>query len=289
MGIQRNLPVFVSFLWQYLCFMKKLFTLPLLLLLITSVRGASILIPMDAGQANHLKAYGIAWHVLDHNTGVKWLLNYRGGSYLFEYSKEDEQACLEKGVKFETLPDVMAKSILDGIAKGNENQAVVDMQRAPLIAVYAPTRLEPWDDAVINALNYAEIPYDVIYDKEVLSGNLAKYDWLHLHHEDFTGQHNRFYAGFRNEQWYRDEVMADSLCALQFGYAKVQQLKLAVALKMKSFINDGGFLFAMCTATDSYDIALAAEGVDICERMYDGDPADPQAQEKLNFNSTIAF
>lgn len=254
-----------------------------------SSNAASILIPMDETQTDHLKAYGIAWNVLDHKGAVKWLLNYRGGAYLFEYNKEDEQRCLESNVKFETLPDVMASSVLEEVNSGKSNTAAVDMQRAPNIAVYAPGVKEVWDDPVSMVLDYAGIPYDVIYDKDVLTTGLSKYDWLHLHHEDFTGQHNRFYAGFSRAQWFRDEVSRDSACAAQMGYAGVQELKLAVALKMKAFINSGGFLFAMCTATDSYDIALAAEGVDICAAAIDGDPMDANPDSKLNYSNCLAF
>lgn len=252
-------------------------------------RAAYILLPMDESQTNHLRAYGIAWNVLDHKTDVQWLLNYKGGSYLFEYSKEDEQACLEKGVLFQTLPDAQAKSILRDVKKGQNNTAVVEMQRAPKIGVFAPNHPEKWDDAVMNVLNYAGIPFEVIYDKEVLQGDLSKYDWLHLHHDDFTGQYNRFYAGFNQAQWYMDDVAENKARAKELGFAKVSQMKLAVAQKMKLFVSNGGFLFAMCTATDSYDIALSADGVDINTYAFDGDQMDPEANSKLNFENCLAF
>ncbi len=239
-------------------------------------RAAYLLLPMDESQTNHLRAYGIAWNALDHKTDVQWLLNYRGGSYLFEYSKEDELSCLEKGVLFETLPDAQAKSILRDVKKGQNNTAVVDMERAPKIGVYSPGKAEQWDDAVVNVLIYAGIPFDVIYDKEVLQGDLSKYDWLHLHHEDFTGQHGRFYAGFSNAQWYKDEVASDEKTALETGFCSVAALKLAVALKMKMFVSNGGFLFAMCSATETFDVALAADGTDITSFVIDGDPYDPE-------------
>lgn len=269
--------------------MKKIV---LLLAFITSGiagRAAYMLLPMDETQTDHLRAYGIAWNVLNHETDVQWLLNYRGGSYLFEYSKEDEQSCLEKGVKFETLPDAQAKSILRSVKKGDNNTAVVDMERAPKIAVYSPAVTEQWDDAVVNVLLYAGIPFDVVYDKEVLQGDLSKYDWLHLHHEDFTGQQGRFYAGFRSTQWFKDGQARDEKTASENGYAKVSEMKLAVALKMKTFVSNGGFLFAMCSATETFDIALAADGTDIAAVPFDGDAADPDFATKLNFSNCLAF
>jgi len=269
--------------------MRKLLLASIFLLGAISGRSASILVPMDETQTNHLRAYGIAYGVLAHNGQAQWLLNYRGGSFLFDYTKEDEAACLEKGVRFEVLPEVMSKSILDEIALGKSNMSAVNMQRVPKIAVYAPAVKEVWDDAVISVLQYADIPFDIIYDKEVMQGVLEKYDWLHLHHEDFTGQYGRFYAGFRSAQWYTDDVAASEAAAKDLGFTKVSHLKLAVAKRMKNFIGGGGFLFAMCTATDSYDIALAAEGTDICASMFDGDAADSTAQSKLQFGNCLAF
>jgi len=252
-------------------------------------RAAYLLIPMDESQTNHLRAYGIAWNALDHETDVQWLLNYRGGSYLFEYSKEDEQACLEKGVLFQTLPDAQAKSVLRDVRKGQNNTAAVEMQRAPKIGVYSPGRSEQWDDAVVNVLTYAGIPFEVIYDKEVLQGDLSKYDWLHLHHEDFTGQHGRFYSGFGSTQWYKEEVATDEKTAAETGFSSVAAMKLAVALKMKMFVSNGGFLFAMCSATETFDVALAANGTDISGYIFDGDGPDTDYASRLNFDNCLAF
>lgn len=268
--------------------MKKFFfTLGILGVSVTS-QAAYLLIPMDASQTNHLRAYGVAWNVLNHETDVQWLLNYRGGSYLFEYSKDDELSCLEKGVLFETLPDAQAKSILRDVRKGQNNTAVVEMERAPKIGVYAPSRPEAWDDAVMNTLNYAGIPFDVLYDSEVLKGDLSKYDWLHLHHDDFTGQHGRYFM-FRDTPWFQAEVADDDACAKQNGFTKVSQMKLAVAQKMKTFVSNGGFLFAMCSATETFDVALSAAGTDICSELYDGDTYDPEFASKLNFENCLAF
>jgi hypothetical protein len=269
--------------------MKKIVLLFALFSFGVAGNAAYLLIPMDETQTDHLRAYGIAWKALEHETDVQWLLNYRGGSYLFKYDKEDEFACLEKGVSFETLPDVQARSLIRSMKSGKENTAVIDMERAPKIAVYAPAHAEAWDDAVINTLTYAGIPFDVLYDTEVLRGDLSKYDWLHLHHEDFTGQHNRVYNGFNKAQWYRDEVASDEATARAHGFAKVSQLKLAVTLKMKLFVSNGGFLFAMCSATETFDIALAAEKTDIAGTVYDGDAYDSDYQSKLNFENCLAF
>jgi hypothetical protein len=252
-------------------------------------RSAYMLVPMDETQTNHLRAYGIAWSVLNHETDVQWLLNYRGGAFIFKYDKEDELLCMEKEVSFETMPDVQARKLLKDLKEGKNNTGVVEMQRAPKIAVYAPTRKEAWDDAVMNTLVYSGIPFDVVYDTEVLQGDLSGYDWLHLHHEDFTGQHNKFYSGFNRAQWYTDEVTADDAVAKANGFTKTADMKLAVALRMKTFVSNGGFLFAMCTATETFDIALAANGTDISSFLLDGDPFDPDYKSKLNFENCLAF
>jgi hypothetical protein len=270
--------------------MKKLFLFLSLIVAFSCARAAQILIPMDNDQANHLKAYGITYGVLNRGGNAQWLLNYRGGSFLFEYSKEDELACLAKGVTFQVLTDAMTKSILATFEDSKNNMKAVDMQRAPKIAVYTPPgEGAAWDDAVTMVLQYAEIPFDVVYDQEIMQGALSKYDWLHLHHEDFTGQQGRFYSGFSSAQWYKNDVARDEKVAAQCGFSKVSQLKLAVAQKIKTFIGNGGFMFAMCSATDSYDIALAADGVDICASMYDGDPADANMNSKLKYENCLAF
>lgn len=249
----------------------------------------SILIPMDGKQANHLKAYGIAYWVLKNELEVDWLLNYRGGSFLIKHHPAIQNELVVRGVSFEVISDAQANEILTEIASPAVNYDVMKLEKYPRIAVYSPKSKQPWDDAVTLVLTYAEIPYDIIFDDEVMAGSLPKYDWLHLHHEDFTGQYGKFYSQFSNMPWYVEQVKESEDLARKHGFHKVSQLKLAVSKKIKEFVTGGGFLFAMCSATDSYDIALAADGVDICEKMYDGDPADPQAQEKLNYENTLAF
>jgi hypothetical protein len=244
---------------------------------------------MDEGQTNHLKAYGIAYWVLRSETEVDWLLNYRGGSFMCEYVPAIQNELMIRGVSFEVISDAQANQILTEIASPAVNYDVMRLEKYPRIAVYSPKSAQPWDDAVTLVLTYAEIPYDLIYDDEVLAGNLPKYDWLHLHHEDFTGQYGKFFGTFSNAPWYIEQQREAEEMARKHGFHKVSQLKLAVAKRIQEFVTGGGFLFAMCSATDSYDIALAAQGIDICERMYDGDPADPMAQEKLNFNHSFAF
>lgn len=265
-----------------------------LLLLIISlcplfVRADFLLVPMDYAQSNHLKAYGMAYWVLEHQVDVEWLLNYRGGSFMMRYTPSFEQELQIRGVKYERISNGKSSEILAYVTSDDVNMDAVKLEKAPNIAVYSPKNKQPWDDAVTLALTYAEIPYDVVYDAEVLEGKLKEYDWLHLHHEDFTGQYGKFYASYHNMAWYRDEIKSQEATAKIFGYEKVSQMKLAVAKEIKTYLGDGGFLFAMCSATDTYDIALAAEGTDICEHMYDGDPADPQAQEKLDFSQGLAF
>lgn len=251
--------------------------------------GNSILIPMDNEQTNHLKAYGIAYWILKSETEVDWLLNYRGGSFMCNYHPTIQNELVVRGVSFEIISDAQTNQIITEISSPAVNYDIMKLEKYPRIAVYTPKSKQPWDDAVTLVLSYAEIPYDVIFDDEVMNGTLAKYDWIHLHHEDFTGQYGKFYAMYNNHPWYIEAQKESEDLARKHGFHKVSQLKLAVVKKIKEFVIGGGFLFAMCSATDSYDIALAAEGLDICERMYDGDPADPQAQQKLNFDHTLAF
>jgi hypothetical protein len=248
-----------------------------------------ILIPMDPSQRNHLKAYGIAYWILNKDQDIDWLLNYKGGSFLLPYDQLTERECRIRGVSYEVISEGMTAQILEQIAQPDVNMELVKMHKAPKIAVYSPKTKQPWDDAVTLVLTYAEIPYDVVFDDEVLAGKLPEYDWLHLHHEDFTGQYGKFYASFRNTAWYQAEVREAEATALRNGFSKVSQLKLAVAKKIRDFVLGGGFLFAMCSATDTYDIALAADGVDIVEHMFDGDGADPNSNRKLNFGNTFAF
>ncbi|MDF3078094.1 MAG: asparagine synthetase [Sphingobacteriaceae bacterium] len=252
-------------------------------------RAASILIPMDEEQKNHLKAYGITYWVLKNGLEADWLLNYRGGSFMMKYSQSIENECKIRGVSFEVIADAKVTSILNIITDPQVNMDIVKLEKAPKIAVYTPKSKLPWDDAVTLVLSYAEIPYDRIYDEEVLKGDLPKYDWLHLHHEDFTGQFGRFWASFRTAGWYIEDVRSQEAMAKKLGYKKVSEMKLAVAKGIRDFTAGGGFLFAMCSGTDSFDIALAADGVDICESMFDGDGADPNAQSKLDFSKTFAF
>ncbi len=245
---------------------------------------------MDAeGQENHLKAYGITYWVLSKQQKVQWLLNYRGGSFLLPDGDAIRKECQIRGVSFEILTDGQAEQILDEISSPSQNQDAVVLEKAPKIAVYSPKENQPWDDAVTMVLTYAEIPYVTIYDEEVLGDKLALYDWLHLHHEDFTGQYGRFYGAYRSVPWYIEAKEQAEELARELGYAKVSDEKLAVALKIRNYVIGGGFMFAMCSATDSFDIALAAENVDICEPMFDGDPSDANYQARLDYGNTFAF
>lgn len=251
--------------------------------------AASIIIPMDEEQKNHLKAYGITFWALKNGMESEWLLNYRGGSFLMKYSEKLESECKIRGVSYEVLSDGKVNIILNEISDPSVNMDLVKLEKAPTIAVYSPKNKLPWDDAVTMVLSYAEIPYDIIYDDEVLKGSLPKYDWLHLHHEDFTGQYNRFWTAFRNASWYLDDVKLQEATAKRNGFKKVSEMKLEVAKNIRNFCAGGGFLFAMCSGPETIDIALAANGVDIVDRVFDGDPADANAQSKLDFNQTFAF
>lgn len=252
--------------------------------------GAKILIPMDAeGQTAHLKAYGVAYAVLKGGLSIDWLLNYKGGSFGMDQVEGIERMCKLRGVTYTVMSDAEYSGILNSVLDPDFNGDVIKLEKPPKVAVYTPPNKEPWDDAVTLVLTYAEIPFDKVYDDEVLKGDLAKYDWLHLHHEDFTGQYGKFWASFHHEEWYQNDQKSAEASAAKHGFKKVSQLKLAIAKQIRDFTAGGGYLFAMCSATDSYDIALAAEGVDICESMFDGDAADQGAQEKLNFNKCFAF
>lgn len=250
---------------------------------------SKLLIPMDLKQTDHLKAYGVAFWVLQHSGEVDWLLNYRGGSFMVDYSDVLARECRIRGVLFEPASVAEASAIYTEVQREDNNMDVVRLEKAPKIAVYVPPNFKPWDDAVTLALEYAEIPYTKVWDEEVLSGKLAEYDWLHLHHEDFTGQYGKFYANYRYAQWYIDQQLLYEKEARRLGFKKVSDEKKAVARSIKDFVGSGGFMFAMCSATDSYDIALAAENVDICDIMFDGDPPDPDAQKKLDFSKTLVF
>ncbi|MFO7896228.1 MAG: asparagine synthetase B [Candidatus Cloacimonadales bacterium] len=266
--------------------MKRYLIISLLLALIFPL-WSEILIPMDRTQTNHLKAYGIAFTALQQQVEVRWLLNYRGGSFLLQDSAELINLSNLRGVSHER---VQAAEIAQIYAEVEEaNMEIVVLEKEPKIAIYTPPNSLPWDDAVTMALTYAEIEYEKVYDREVLSGDLDEYDWLHLHHEDFSGQFGKFYGNYRNADWYKEEVRTNTELANSLGYEKVWQLKQAVAAKMKQYIANGGFLFAMCAATDTFDIALAAQNVDICEAAFDGDGMDPNYQTKLDFANCLAF
>ncbi|MFZ9586638.1 MAG: asparagine synthetase B [Crocinitomicaceae bacterium] len=263
--------------------------LSIFILLHFSGRSTQLLIPMDEAQTDHLKAYGIAFWTLEHNITVEWLLNYRGGSFLVPHLKSLEEELIYRNVRYQVLADGQVNQIRNEIANPEVNMEIVQLEKAPKIAVYTPPNKQPWDDAVTLVLEYAEIPYDKIYDSAIVMGLLPKYDWLHLHHEDFTGQYGKFYANARYQAWYQEQVAVAEKNAKMLGFNKVSELKLAVAQNLKNFVIGGGFLFTMCSGTDSFDIALAAQGVDICASVFDGDQADPRAQDKLNFNQTFAF
>jgi hypothetical protein len=254
-----------------------------------SLKATQLIIPMDETQSDHLKAYGIAYWALENNVTIEWLLNYRGGSFLLPHLRTLEEELTIRNVKFEIVTDGQVNQIRNQIANPEANMEIIQLEKAPKIAVYTPGGKQPWDDAVTLVLEYAEIPYDKIYDSAIVMGMLPKYDWLHLHHEDFTGQYGKFYAAYRGYDWYQKQVAEAERQAKMLGYGKVSELKLAVANNLKNFVIGGGFLFTMCSGTDSFDIALAAHNTDICESIYDGDASDPQCQSKLDFANTLAF
>ncbi|OJW81688.1 MAG: asparagine synthetase B [Bacteroidetes bacterium 46-16] len=255
-----------------------------------TARAAKIFIPMDAEtQAEHLKAYGIAYAALTEGIKVDWLLNYKGGSFGMDQAGDIERLCKLRGVNYELMSDAQYLGVLEKISDPDFNGDIIKLEKAPKIAVYTPPNKRPWDDAVTMVLTYAEIPYDKVYDDEVLDGKLPEYDWLHLHHEDFTGQYGKFWAQYRNTAWYQEDVRQAESMAAKHGFKKVSQLKLAVAKKIRNFVAGGGYLFAMCSATDTYDIALSADNTDICDVPFDGDPIAPDAQQKLDFTQCFAF
>jgi len=255
----------------------------------STVKAEKILIPMDLAQTNHLKAYGVAFWIIKDNKTVDWLLNYRDGAFMTDYSDKIVLECRVRGVTFERVSDGNAAAIYSQVQADNVNEDVVKLEKAPKIAVYVPKGTQPWDDAVRMALEYAEVEYDMVWDEDVINGKLKEYDWLHLHHEDFTGQYGKFYSNYRNAPWYIQQVALNENMAKKLGFNKVSQMKLSVAKTIKEYVANGGFLFAMCSATDSYDIALAAEGLDIAAEMYDGDPSDMSANGKLDYDKTFAF
>jgi hypothetical protein len=276
--------------------LRSLLVVALLACCLSQARATYMLLPMDeVSQKNHLKAYGITYWVISQGVDAWWLLNYRGGSFAFPYTPTFEKECKTRDVSFEVIADAQFEAIRTEILNPEANMDVIKLEKAPKIAVYTPQMnekgesIQPWDDAVTMVLTYAEIPYDVLYDSEVLQNKLSGYDWLHLHHEDFTGMYGKFYASYGGQPWYREHVHLMEGLAKQNGYAKVSKMKLDVAKKISDFVTGGGFMFAMCSATDTYDIALAAEKTDICAAIFDGDPIDPNYQSKLDFTKTFAF
>jgi len=271
--------------------MRKLWILSTVTALLFGQPGVSraerILIPMDVKQTDHLKAYGIAYWVLQQGMNIEWLLNYRGGSFLCPLSAMLSERCAERGVLFATISEADAGELYTRIEQ--ENMEVILLEKAPSIAIYTPPNKQPWDDAVTLALTYAQIPYTTLWDEEVLSGELRLYDWVHLHHEDFTGQYGKFYASYRGALWYKQEQAINEAMAKRLGFRKVSEQKKAVARAIKEYVSGGGFLFAMCSATETLDIALAAEYTDIVPAEFDGDPFDPDCQQRLDYSKTMAF
>lgn len=252
-----------------------------------SASGRSLLIAMDETQPDHLKAYGLVYKALEKGSTGEWLLNYRAGSFLIDHSDDIANLALVMGVAAEEISSERVADIYREIEAGNMER--VELEKPPRIAVYSPPNLRPWDDAVMLALTYAEIPFERIWDPEVVTGALEEFDWLHCHHEDFTGQYGKFYGGFRNELWYQADVRTNEEMAASLGFSKVSLMKLEVARKIADYVRRGGFFFTMCSAPETIDIALAADGVDIVPREFDGDPVDPNATAKLDFSRTFAF
>lgn len=271
-------------------FKHVLFLIILAFISVAQIKASKLLLPMDESQTNHLKAYGITyWALSKFETEAEWLLNYKGGSFLLNHTEDFENECKIRGVSYQVLTDAESNAIHATIENPEVNMSVVKLLNAPKIAVYSPKTKQPWDDAVTLVLTYAEIPYTVVFDDEVLEGKLPEYDWLHLHHEDFTGQFGKFLGGYGHTAWYQTEVKEATEMAAKHGFKTVRELKLAVVKKIKDFCLGGGFLFAMCSATDTYDIALAAENIDICESVYDGTGVTPDYNSKLDFTNTLAF
>ncbi len=268
--------------------MREIFTIICISLLLP-IRAAYLMIPMDKTQSNHLKAYGIAYWILAKDVSVNWMLNYKGGSFMVKYLQTFENECLIRGVSYQVISDAEAQEVLNTISSPSSNMDVMKLEKYPKIAVYSPKSKQPWDDAVTLVLAYAEIPYDVVFDDEIMEDELPQYDWLHLHHEDFTGQYGKFYRAYHHFSWYQQQQREYENSAKKHGFTKVSHLKLGIVKKIKSYVASGGFLFAMCSATDTYDIALASEGIDIVASIYDGDAADPRAQAKLDYSRTMAF
>ena len=270
--------------------MKKITSIVILFIALTyNLFAQKLLIPMDLSQTDHLKSYGIVFWALQQGQSAEWLLNYRGGAFMLDFDEILAAECRIRGVSYESIDGATAVSIYSEVQAENVNMDLVKLEKVPKIAVYAQPGTQPWDDAVRLALEYAEVPHDLIWDEEVVNGKLQEYDWLHLHHEDFTGQYGKFWANYQNAPWYIEQVALNENMAKKLGFSKVSMMKRGVVLKIKQYVAAGGFLFAMCSATDSYDIALAAQNTDICAPMFDGDAADANANDKLDFEQTFAF
>jgi hypothetical protein len=265
----------------------KAWILIVLLLSFGHAQGQKILIPMDLVQSDHLKAYGVAFAAIEQGYDVEWLLNYRGGAFLTDTNESLIKEARLRNVRFELISNAKVGDIYAEIGETNADR--IKLESAPRIAIYTPPNKQPWDDAVTLALTYAEIPYDTLWDDDVLTGQLAEYDWLHLHHEDFTGQYGKFYRSHGRELWYRQQQRTSEEMAKRLGFTKVSTQKGAVAQALAAYVRNGGFLFAMCSATDTFDIALAAWGLDIVDTVYDGDPMSSGAATKLDFSRTFAF
>lgn len=260
-----------------------------LLLVTPAAWSQQLLVPMDDAQTDHLRAYGLTWWSLQtpREYECQWLLNYRFGSFMVPDRPDVRDRAAELGVSVEPV-DAAAMAEIDAVIE-RSNMQRLHLTKAPTIAVYTPSYTEPWDDAVTLALTYAQVEYDTVWDREVIHGALAEYDWLHLHHEDFTGNYAKFFSTFADEPWYRRQVIESRRAAEKLGFPDVQTCKKAVAATIARWVAEGGFLFAMCSAADSLDIALATQGVDIVCAPVDGTPMDPQAQEKLDTSATLAF
>jgi len=271
--------------------MKSIFISILLslLLVISASAQQQVLIPMDASQTDHLKAYGVIFNHITDGYPAKWLLNYQGGAFMAVVDNDIVRKARLRNVQLRLFSNSEAASIIAEVESPGSNTSVVNLEKAPIIAVYTPDQALPWDDAVTLALTYAEVEYDKIWDVEVLEGKLQEYDWLHLHHEDFTGQYGKFWSSYQNTPWYITQVRQMEAMAKELGFSKVSDQKKQVALEIKNYVGNGGFLFAMCSGTDTFDIALAAQGIDIVSSQFDGDPVDPNAQDQLDFSKTFAF
>jgi hypothetical protein len=267
--------------------MRKLMYLMALLVVAPGVANAQLLVPMDETQANHLKAYGLTYWTLDRKLTAEWLLNYRAGSFLLPDRADIRREAALRGVTFEAIAPAQLAQIRKLIEESNMESVI--LEKAPKIAVYTPSSANPWDDAVTLALTYADVPYEKVWDNEVLQGRLKEYDWLHLHHEDFTGQYSKFYINYAGAPWLTEAVQHNESVAKQFGLPNSPALKKKVAEEIRRYVSDGGFLFAMCTATETIELALAAVNVDIAAPFADGTPIDANASRKMQWDRTLAF